>query len=158
MVRGRYLATFSCNSIWNQQKVGSGVGSGTGFGSDLRLNKQLAISNWQLAKSRQDRQQTPVVAARCYPATSRINSCFERVWKTALGITPSRICTARVDTRSALAPVIRAASVTPNSRSFDCAQDFACGLPLSLSGSLTPAKRLNIQLSKNELQAVYPWG
>src|SRR5215469_4785226 len=36
MVRGRYLATFSCNSFWNQRKIGSGVGSGTGFGSDLR--------------------------------------------------------------------------------------------------------------------------
>ena len=35
MVGGRYLATFSCNSFWNQQKIGSGVGSGTGFGSDL---------------------------------------------------------------------------------------------------------------------------
>src|SRR5215468_8840162 len=29
------------------------------------------------------------------------------------------------------------------------------GTPLP---ALTPAKRLNIQLSKNELQAVYPWG
>jgi len=54
--------------------------------------------------------------------------------------TRSRRDAARVDTGQALAP-----QAQPQSRSFDSAQDFACGLPLSRgAGSLTPAKRAQV--------------
>src|SRR5215471_20066054 len=45
MVGGRYLATFSCKSLWNHRKVGSGVGSGSHFGSGV-LRKPRQNHRW----------------------------------------------------------------------------------------------------------------
>ena len=94
-------------------------------------NQPLALGSWPLAETNPKAN----LATCCYPATTRINSEFQRH-----AHRPTRRDAARVDTGQALAP-----QAQPQSRSFDSAQDFACGLPLSRgAGSLTPAKRAQV--------------
>ena len=73
MVRGRYLATFSCNSFGITRKVVAAAVLVATYGEMPSLLRLLAFRFWLT-----DQGQKPDLATCCYVATNRINSGSER--------------------------------------------------------------------------------
>ena len=123
--------------LWNQQKVGSDLAISGRYRSATKGYEHPDLSTRQLLCPRAGSQ------ARTHLFRSRSRFVFSVA-------APYRSAGFR-----------SAAGLNPRLR-----RDFARGLPLSRSARSFPRhaggrharERLNIQLSKNELQAVYPWG